>query len=396
MQEDDDPIRVLRVISRLNVGGPAIQVITLAKLLESRGYSTTLVRGQEGPREGTMDSLADELGVRPFKLPGLRRELGLHDVRALLGLLRVIRRTRPDVLHTHAAKAGTLGRLAALMALRARPRVIVHTFHGHVFEGVFPSRLAARVIVLIERLLAPLTTRFVAVSSEVGDDLDRYGVAAPKKVSVIRLGFDLSRFKLDDDRRQSERLALRRSLGIPPNARVVTIVARVVQMKRIDRFIRVAGRLEDMTDVWFLVVGDGEQRAAIEWSAEARGLGARLVWAGMRGDVAAVCAATDVMVLTSDNEGTPVAFIEAQAAGLPVVGPDVGGMATVVEDGKTGRVIPQGDEEGLATAVRALLEDPAMRNRMGEAGQVRAFDRFGIDRLVDDVDALYRELLDHR
>ncbi len=112
--------------------------------------------------------------------------------------------------------------------------------------------------------------------------------------------------------------------------------------------------------------------------------------------VAAVCAATDVMVLTSDNEGTPVAFIEAQAAGLPVVGPHVGGMATVVEDGKTGRVIPQGDEEGLATAVRALLEDPAMSKRMGEAGQLRAFDRFGIDRLVDDVDALYHELLDHR
>jgi len=167
-------------------------------------------------------------------------------------------------------------------------------------------------------------------------------------------------------------------------------------MKRIDRFIRVAGRLGDMTDVWFLVVGDGEQREAIEASEDARRLGARLVWAGMRRDVAAVCAATDVMVLTSDNEGTPVAFIEAQAAGLPVVGPDVGGMATVVEDGKTGRVIPQGDEEGLATAVRGLLEDPAMRKRMGEAGQLRAFDRFGIDRLVDDVDALYRELLDYR
>jgi glycosyltransferase involved in cell wall biosynthesis len=164
-------------------------------------------------------------------------------------------------------------------------------------------------------------------------------------------------------------------------------------MKRVDRFVRVAGRLADIEDVYFLVVGDGPQREEIERSPASRALGDRLVWAGLRSDIASVCAATDVMVLTSDNEGTPVAFIEAQAAGLPVVGTDVGGVATVVEEGRTGRVLARDDESGLAGAVRQLLDDPDMRSRMGQAGRVRAFREFGIDRLVDDIDGLYRRLL---
>jgi glycosyltransferase involved in cell wall biosynthesis len=209
----------------------------------------------------------------------------------------------------------------------------------------------------------------------------------------VRLGFDLSRFKLDGGEREQVRSSLRQELGIPLDARLVSIVARVVRMKRLDRFVRVAARLADLGDVYFLVVGDGPQREEIESSAAARALGSRLVWAGLRSDIASVCAATDVMVLTSDNEGTPVAFIEAQASGLPVVGTDVGGVATVVEEGRTGRVLDRDDEGGLARAIRELLDDPAMRSRMGEAGQVRAFRDFGIDRLVDDIDGLYRRLL---
>jgi glycosyltransferase involved in cell wall biosynthesis len=386
-------VPLVRVISRLNVGGPSIQVISLTKLLGARGYSSTLVRGREGSNEGNMDHLAEEMGVQPVMLRGLRREVGLHDLVALVGLIRLFRRIRPRIVHTHAAKAGALGRIAALITPGVKPDAVVHTFHGHVFEGVFDSARAGKVAMWVERALSRLTTQFVAVSGEVRDDLVRYRVARPDQVEVVRLGFDLSRFKLGEEERERERTALRQELGIPADARVVSIVARVARMKRVDRFVRVAGRLADMQDVYFLIVGDGPKREEIERSPAARALGSRLIWAGLRSDIASVCAATDVMVLTSDNEGTPVAFIEAQAAGLPVVGTDVGGVTTVVEEGRTGRVLPREDENGLASAVRDLLDDPDMRSRMGEAGRIRAFREFGIDRLVDDIDGLYRRLL---
>jgi glycosyltransferase involved in cell wall biosynthesis len=389
------PVRVLRMISRLNVGGPAIQVLTLTALLEKLGYRTTLVHGLEGRSEGNMNHLAGELGVRPSVIPWIRRELGLHDLRALGTVWRTFRRIRPTIVHTHAAKAGSLGRIAALLS-RPRPPVLVHTFHGHVFEGVFTSKWAPRVFVPIERLLARLTTRIVAVSDEVRDDLVRYRIAPADKIEVVRLGFDLSRFKLGAPEKEALRASTREELGIAFDARVVTIVARVVQMKRVDRFISVASRLKDLEGVRFLVVGDGEQRERLEASAPARELGDRLVWAGLRHDIPAVCAATDVMVLTSDNEGTPVAFIEAQAAGLPVVGTDVGGVATVVDDRQTGRLLDRDDEAGIAQAIRDLLADPDEARRLGEAAQRHALDHFSIDRLVADIDALYRRLLRER
>lgn len=338
-----------------------------------------------------MDYLAEQLGVHPVAVVGLRRELGLHDLRALVDVIGWIRRVRPRILHTHTAKAGAIGRIAVLLSPRQRPDVIVHTFHGHVFKGEFSPR-ASKAFARIERLLARGTTRVVAVSEEVRDDLVELGVVAPDRVEVVPLGFDLSAFAERDGEREQIRASTRARLGIPAGARVVTVIARVVKVKRIDRFIDMANRLSDLEDVWFLVAGDGDRRQRLQASSAAQALGPRLVWAGFERDIAAICFCSDVVVLTSDNEGTPVCLIEAQAAGLPVVTTGVGGVATVVEEGRSGSIVAP-DAAALATAVRAYLENGELARSAGARGRERVLARFGIERLVEDVAALYARLL---
>lgn len=384
--------RVVRVISRLNVGGPAIQALTLTRLLEPLGYRTTLVRGVEGPCEGTMDGLAAQLNVHPQMLRSLRRELGPHDARALLAMTGTLRRIKPHILHTHTAKAGTIGRLAAMLAGGAAPRVRIHTFHGHVLTGYF-SAPKARLFASIERQLARSTTRLVAVSNEVRDELARLRIAPPEQIETIPLGFDLAPFDGTATEFAKRRRAARADLGIPPDARVVTLVARLVPIKRVDRFLRVATRLTDLEDVRFLVVGDGELRSELHASDLARSLAPRLVWAGIRRDMPAIVSASDVVALCSDNEGTPVSLIEAQAAGVPVVGTKVGGVAGAVAEGRSGILVPPEDEDAFADALRRLLLDPGFAARLGAAGREHVRDRFSIDRLVRDIDVLYRRLL---
>src|SRR5215210_959987 len=219
MPPDAETVRLLRIIARLNVGGPSIQAITLTRRLEARGYRTRLVRGREGAREGSMDYLASELGVLPTLVP-MRRDPGVGDLAALRSLVSILRRERPEIVHTHAAKAGALGRLAALIAGgRSRP-VLVHTFHGHSLTGYFSERTAG-FYRMIERWLARRTDALVAVSAEVRVELVRLGVAGPERFVVVPVGFDLTRL-LDDSERARRRAALRAQWGIPADAEVVT------------------------------------------------------------------------------------------------------------------------------------------------------------------------------
>ena len=384
-----EPIRVLRVIARLNIGGPAIQAISLTALLDERGYRTRLVRGSESADEGTMDDLAERMHVQPTLVASMRRDPGAGDLRALLRLVRIARRDRPDLVHTHAAKGGTLGRVAVMLAFpRKRPKV-VHTFHGHSLTGYFSSR-TARVYTRIERFLARRTDVLIAVSEEVRDDLVGLGVAPDQQFEVVRLGLDLGAFA-DDSDRDDRRAAIRAAWGVGETEQVVTLVARLVPIKRVDRFLETAALLADRAGVRFVVVGDGELRDELVASAPARALGDRLVWAGFRRDVPDVCVASDVVVLTSDNEGTPVSLIEAQAAATPVVSTSVGGVRSVVLEGETGLLAD--DPPALAAAIASLLDDPARAAAMGARGREHVLSTFGIERLVDDIDRLYRRLL---
>ena len=381
------------MIGRLNVGGPAIQALTLTRSLRARSYETVLVRGVEGPQEGTMDHLAVDLGVVPVRFASLRRELGIHDLLALAHTIWLLARTRPAILHTHAAKAGAVGRAAALLLGPAAPRVRVHTFHGHVLTDYFGRRRSS-LFVTIERLLARRTTRLVAVSDEVREDLLALRIAPADRIVVIPLGLDLERFHLSEPEQQRRRGALRATLGIGPEEIVVCLVARLVAIKRVDRFLRIARRVNQWRpDVRFMIVGDGDLGATLRRSADAVALGDRLLWTGMRLDIPDIYLASDVVALTSDNEGTPVSLIEAQAAARPTVATAVGGVPTVVRHGLTGLTVARDDEAGFARAIADLVADADRREGMGQNGRDEVMRRFGLDRLVHDIDALYRTLL---
>jgi glycosyltransferase involved in cell wall biosynthesis len=385
----------MRVISRLNIGGPAIQAITVTRGLTPYGYDTLLVRGVEGALEGSMDPLAQQVGVRPVRVPALRRELGLHDVVALGTVLRLMYRFRPRVVHTHAAKGGTVGRLAAILLGSAGPEAIVHTFHGHVLEGYF-SRPKRAFFAAIERGLAKRTDMLLAVSHQVRDDLVRLKVAPASRISVVPLGFDLSRFQIAGVHRERTRQVWRARHGIEQNAPLVLMVARLVPIKRVDRFLRVATLVARRSDTAFAVLGDGELRRDLMTSEAARALGSRLRWVGFEVDVAPAMFASDVVVLTSDNEGTPVSLIEAHAAGVPAVATDVGGVRAVVQHGESGLVHSADDEGGLAEAIVKLLEDPVTAQRFGSTGRRLVLARFDLGRLLHDLDGLYRDLLSQR
>jgi len=332
------------------------------------------------------------VGLRPICVPLLRRNVGWRDVPAFLALCRIIARERPDIVHTHAAKAGTLGRLASSVVPGRTRRVLVHTYHGHSLSGYF-SAPAARVFLAIERFLARRTERLVAVSEQVRDDLVRLGVAPPEQFEIIRCGFDFSRFLVTASDRSARREETRASLRIPTYASVVTLIARLVPIKRVDRFLRVATLVRGHDKTYFLVVGDGELRASLQASAEAQVLGDRLVWTGFRRDIADVCFASDVVALTSDNEGTPISLIESLAAGTPVVSTDVGGVSAVVVNGRSGLLAAPDSEAPLADAITRLLDDDALARRLAAEGQRHVQRLFGMERMLDDLESLYGRLL---
>jgi len=387
----DEPVKVLRVIARLNIGGPALHVAYLTAGLADRGYDTTLVAGSLARGEESMAHVAQGRGVEIEVLEELHREIApLSDIRAMLHLARLIRSERPAILHTHTAKAGAVGRIAALLAGGARPPIIVHTFHGHVLRGYFsrPLTLAFRVL---ERALARGTTALVAVSPEVRDDLVRLGVAPKEKFVVIRLGVELVERVASESTARAE---TRRVTGIPPDAYVVGWIGRMTAVKRTEDVMRgFRGLLDEGIDAYLLLVGDGPDRAGLERCAHDLGIIRRCLFVGYQDDVARFYDAIDVLVLPSANEGTPVSIIEALAAERPAVATRVGGVPDVVRDGVDGFLVDPGDTTTLALRLAELARDPHRREQMGGEGRARVLERYSVSRLVDDVDRLYRALL---
>ncbi len=378
-------VRVLRIFSRLNIGGPSVHVILLSAGLRPLGYETRLVVGRESPREGNMLALAAEKSVTCEAMGGLGREIApLADLRALVGLVRLMRAWRPDIVHTHTAKAGVLGRLAARAA---RVPTVVHTYHGHVLRGYFsPAKTA--LFRWLETRLAASADALVAVSESVRDDLVGLGIAHAGKIRVVPLGLDLAHLA-----GELPRGALRREAGIPERAPLVGMVGRLVPIKDAPTFLRAARIVrETRDDVRFALVGDGEERAALEALCREMGLESRVTFFGWRRDLAAVYGDLDVVVNASRNEGTPVALIEALAAARPVVATRVGGTPDLLGGGERGRLVAPGEPEELARAVLETLTGSEAARRRAQAGREHVLTRHSSDRLVGDVDALYREL----
>ena len=380
--EDDDPHsrsrpHVLRLITRLNVGGPARQALLLTRHL-AQDFPTTLAAGYPTISEGELTDDQVEVQRLPLVRP-LRPDV---DARAVIAARRLLRVTRAELLHTHTAKAGTVGRCAA-RTVNPRPRT-VHTFHGHVMDGYF-SAPVRRAFLEVERRLARQTDVLVAISEEIRTELLDLGIGRPDQYRVIPLGFDLAPF-LEVAGQRGE---LRRRLGLAPDVPLVGIIGRLVPIKDVVTLFEAVARLPE---VHLAVVGDGELRESLQARVGRMGLAHRVHFTGWITDVASVMSDVDVVALTSRNEGTPVSLIEAAACGRPVVATTVGGVPMVVDHGVTGFLVPRGDPVAFAEYLGRLVADPETRRRMGTAGRTRVAERFSQDRLLRDIRELYAEL----
>lgn len=369
------------------MGGPAIHASLLSARLDPARFETLLVAGHEDPAEGSMLELGRlPEGLRVLRVAALGRAVSpLDDLRALAALVAIARRFKPHVVHTHLAKAGFVGRLAARVA---GARVVVHTYHGSVFQGYF-GRRESRLYVAIERWLARLSTRLVAITPSGRRELVTLGIARDEKIALIPLGLDLAPLRAGPERADA-----REALGLPASAPVVGIVARLVPIKDVGTFLRAVAQVANThPDLVALIAGDGAERTALEALAASLGIADRCRFLGFRADVARLYAALDVLALTSLNEGSPVSVIEAMAAGCAVVATAVGGVPDVVRAEETGLLVPARDPEAVAGAMVRLLDAPELRARLGREAAEAVYPRYDVARLVTDVEDLYLRLL---
>jgi glycosyltransferase involved in cell wall biosynthesis len=402
-------MKVLRIIARLNVGGPARHVVWLTKGLNN--YDTLLVTGVVPPGEDDMSYVAAAAGLEPIVLPQMSREISIKDALTTWKLFRLMLRERPDIVHTHTAKAGTVGRVAGLMYRwltpslllgKPRPARFVHTYHGHVFHSYYGPR-KTRLFLAIEKLLARIATdRIVVISEQQRREINEvFHVGRREQFTVVPLGIDLSAYA---DWRQ-RRSAVRRELNANENDILIGIVGRLTEIKNHQLFLAVAARLKTAgVRARFIIIGDGNLRSALEAQAKSLGLSDDVSFLGNRNDPENFYPALDVVALTSLNEGTPLTLIEAMANARPVVAAAVGGVVDLLgpeqsKDGsgclvcERGISCPSGDAESFSRALRRLIEDEDLRTSIGSKGLVFVTRHYGKERLLADISELYAKLL---
>ncbi|KPK42635.1 MAG: hypothetical protein AMJ78_01815 [Omnitrophica WOR_2 bacterium SM23_29] len=383
--------KILRIIARLNVGGPAIHTILLTEALNNDRFESILVAGCVDRSEKDMIYLARQKGINPIIIPELGRQINpIKDLIALWKIYNLIKREKPDVVHTHTAKAGALGRVAAMLA--GIP-IRIHTFHGNIFQGYF-NKIYVILFIFIERLLAYFTTYIVAVSETQKKEIcQRYKIARLDKVKVIPLGLELEKLFTIESRNGY----LRRELKIGDDVTLVGIIGRLVAVKNHRMFLEAIKCLSTHVDnnfnLKYLIIGDGKERPALEEYTKNLGLDGDVIFCGWRQDPENIYSDIDIIALTSLNEGTPVSLIEALAAGRSVVATDVGGVADVVEDGVNGYLVPSGDVEGFSKRLAELIEDSQKRRQFGFKGREMVRGRFSKERLIEDVKNLYESAI---
>jgi glycosyltransferase involved in cell wall biosynthesis len=372
-------VKVMQIIARMNVGGPAVIVAELMRGLDKSAFEQILVTGYCDENEADyLDTVATD--IKATRIAGLGRSVSLiADLKAFFGLVALIRKYKPDVIHTHTAKAGVLGRLASLLAGRGAVRV--HTFHGHLLHGYFNSALT-KVVILIEKFFAARTSVLIAIGSKVRDDLVTAGIGKKDKYRVFFPGLPAPKVFV--------KAAAQSALGISSQTLYITFVGRLTQIKRPDRLLDVAKECKERgLDVRFLVAGEGE----LFESSKERSLKEQLniTFFGWRSDIDQIFAASDIAILTSDNEGIPLTLIQAAQASLPIVATNVGSISDIVLNESTGYLTSTNPAD-MADAIEKLVRDPQLRKMMGEAGKARAGQYFSLDRMLKDHSDLYRTL----
>ncbi len=394
-------MRIARILTRLNLGGPARQALAADPLLAERGHEVRVLTGQPEHGEGDLFETFRDRGIDVVRVPGLRRRISpLRDRLARRAIRRELARFAPDVVHTHASKAGALGRRAVLDLADAGRVGRVHTFHGHVLEGYFPTMIS-RLLVIHERRLAARTDRVLAVSHATGDDLLRLGVTDEAKLVIVPPGvaldglLEIERPPPGSDARAPG--ALRRLVGAESRTVLVGVVGRLAEVKRPARALDVFERLcGEHPDLHLVFVGDGTERGLLERRIRALGeLGEeRVHLVGAIEDMQTVLADLDLVLLTSRSEGLPVALIEAGAAALPAVAADVGGVGEVIEHERTGLL--GASTEDLTRALARLLDDPEERARMGERARLRVGHRYSAPALAGRLEDVYTTVREER
>ncbi len=391
--------RVLRILNRLIIGGPSKNAVYLSRYMQP-DFDTLLVIGGKEDHEQDADFLATANNIDPTCIPEMKRSISpYNDWAAYNKLKKLIKEFKPDIVHTHAAKSGALGRLAAK---HSNVPVIVHTFHGHIFHSYFNS-VKTNFFIRAERYLAGLSDAIVAISDVQKKELSGdFKIAVADKFRVIPLGLDLDNFIINQEEKRNK---FRKEFGLDDDIIAIGIIGRLVPIKNHSLFLKGLKHLLGNTAVKFkaFIIGDGESRGAIEQMANDLGIKYTmqtdathphpLVFTSWRTDIDTIFAGLDVIALTSLNEGTPVSLIEAQAAGKPIVSTRVGGIADVVLENKTALLSEITDEKTFSNNLLQLVSDPELRKKFSHAGKDHVVSKFSYQRLVNDMSGLYHDLL---
>jgi len=379
-RDKESPIRVMRIIARMNVGGPAVQVSGLMRGFNSVDFDHRLFTGFCAVDEADyLETVATD--VRASRIEGLGRHVSLKgDIRAFFSLVREIREFKPHIIHTHTAKAGFLGRIASIASLHRSIRV--HTFHGHLLNGYFGS-FKRTLVVIAEKSLALITQQLLAVGDKVRQDLLEAGIGSKEKFGLMPPGLVIGNLPSKTDSKLF--------FGLNHERLQCAFIGRVTQIKRPDRYLDVVGEIKKrQIDLDFFIAGDGELLEACRERIKRQGLPVKIL--GWQSNIERVLSATDIVVLTSDNEGTPLSLIQAGMARLPVVSTNVGSVPEVVLDNVTG-LITGLDVKEIADALEKLVSDKALRAQLGIAAHEFTLANFGVQRLVQDHELLYKKLL---
>ena len=394
--------RILRIHNRLIVGGPTLNVLYLTKYLAPE-YETMLLVGEKEAHEKDASFLAKQMGIETVYVPDMGRSIRpFRDYRAFKHLQQIIKKFKPDIVHTHAAKPGAVGRMAARSM---RVPVVVHTYHGHVFHSYF-GKMKTQFIINTERYLAKKSDMLVAISHQQKKELSsEFKIAPENKFRIIPLGFELEKFLTDQDKKRKR---FREEFGIADHEVAIGITGRLVPIK--NHFLFLEGLRYVISNsskqIKAFIIGDGETRQAIEQKATALGIqfsspeklqpGAPLIFTSWRSDIDVINAGLDIIALTSLNEGTPVSLIEAQAANKPVIATKVGGIADIVSEGETALLSDVNDISGFSKNLLRLVNDDKLRNQLGKNASQFVLKKYSVQRLAADMSALYKELLNGR
>ena len=377
------PVKIMRIIARMNVGGPAVQVSGLMRGFDANEFDQRLYTGYCADDEADyLDTVATD--IKAVRIQGFGRRVSMGgDLKAFISLVSEIRDFKPHVIHTHTAKAGFLGRIASIVSLQRSIRV--HTFHGHLLNGYF-GRFKRSLVVIAEKFLAFFTHQLLAVGEKVRQDLLNVGIGSKSKFGLMPPGLAIGTLPDKEDSRNA--------LKLPANILQCAFIGRVTQIKRPDRFLDVVSEIKRRgVDLDFFIAGDGEQLDMCRERIEREDLPVTIL--GWQSDIERVLSSADIVVLTSDNEGTPLSLIQAGMAGLPVVTTNVGSVPEVVLDGSTG-IVTGLDVQEIAAALKKLVNDKVLRSNLGAAAQEFTLSNFGVKRLVHDHEELYKKLLSSR